>query len=437
MKKTLYIALCFYLLALTSFADNLLPNAQLQYEQCNMLLEETDTKNIKELWDNLCIFIQDESDRFSILAKEKNNFWLTIIDEDTLAFLKENYYRGEVIQIHIQGYNISPIQQLAFTWKNSYTTLDNGYTISFFNDSLLNTSEYSDLLEECSFISYNATCQNSQFWKIATQINRVIAPELFEKKVLLWSNMPQLTTEVNKIQKISQKIKNLKKNYASESQVLFTINYIWYRLDIYTHILKNRITDLQFQDFIKKNSIYYIDKKLLWDLYISQSDKYTFFYYKDKRINTLNNNTSHFEDSVVASDMQLSQDLEYLQKNIRDKYSAEYVQGTNNALILIKKKYLSNEKYLLFDSDSENLFEFYGEISSIKKWQKWWYMLLKNFNWRQLFILYDWKNIQKIIDYTQWYSIDKFELLIWKKVQIYYTLDDWSKSNEVIDISIY
>lgn len=77
-------------------------DAVLEYEQCNMMLDKTQIKNIQKLWKNICIFITDSSGMTTILAKNNNEYWISLIHENTLKFLKKNYYRWEKVNIKLE-----------------------------------------------------------------------------------------------------------------------------------------------------------------------------------------------------------------------------------------------------------------------------------------------------------------------------------------------
>ena len=99
---------------------------------------------------------------------------------------------------------------------------------------------------------------------------------------------------------------------------------------------------------------------------------------------------------MIKNDLKLSTDLDYLKQKIRDKYSAEYINNTNNRLILIKKSYYSKTKYLLFDTEIKEVFRFFWEVKKIKKTKEWYYMSLNDYKWNQTFILYNRRNILKL-----------------------------------------
>jgi len=424
-------------------------NGVLFYEQCNILLDMSDKKNIAKLGENLCIFIKkDNSDTFLILAKKKNNFSLELIDEETINYMKKNYYRGEKININILWDNKKIINLLKFNsnFLEKYNTIEKGYKIKFLEDNLL--ENFNILKKNCFFNSYFPLCKDNSKQKITEKIEKVFRWNVFNIEKLLNSNILNLKNEINKINKIKNKIKKINIYYTNKQKntdkkvysekIKFTINFLIYKLEIYNKILENRAWDLEFNSFLKKNKIYFIDKELVWNLYISQNNYFTFFYYWDKRINALKNSISHFDEDELNADLKIKQEnIEYLKQKIIEKYSAKFIEGTEKRLILITKKYLSKTKYLLFDTDNNKIFTFNWDIQKIEKGKKWYYMLVKKYNGEQFFILYDWKKLQIIVETKNKYNIPKFELLIWKKVKIYYYLDNWEKGIEEIDISKY
>jgi hypothetical protein len=73
-----------------AFANEKKPNWILFYEQCNILLDKSEKENIAELWDNLCVFIENKNTNFTtILAKKENNFSLELINSKVLDYLKK------------------------------------------------------------------------------------------------------------------------------------------------------------------------------------------------------------------------------------------------------------------------------------------------------------------------------------------------------------
>jgi hypothetical protein len=408
------------------------------YEQCNMLLDRTDVKTIQNLWENLCIFIEEEGKKI-VLTKNESDFGFNLIDEEIIEYLREKYYRWEKINITFSWEKIYLKNEFNI-WYNS--TLKN-YKIDFWGDVLLWETKYDILTQNCEFDSYFPTCKDNYKKDITEKIEKMLLWNIFNINKVLTSSSDELKIEIKKINIIKNKIEELDNYYSKNNKInyteniQFTITYLIYKLDIYNTLLENRIWDLDFNAFLKEKDIYYIDKQLVWDLYISQSNRFTFFYYWKTRINTLNTNLSHFEDSVVENDKKLSIDLDYLKQKIRDKYSAEYVENTNNKLIHIKKDYLTKTKYLLFDTQTKQIFTFNWNIKKVEKWKKWYYMLLENYDQNQFLILYNWKTVKIISETENKYSISNFELLVWKKVKINYIFKNWDKSSETIDISGY
>jgi hypothetical protein len=431
-----------------SFAEETKINWVLFYEQCNILLEKSDVENISKLWENLCIFIENKNSDFTtILAKNKNDFWFELINQETLDYLKNNYYRWEKINVYFSWYKKYIAQNLKFN-KNiikKYDTLTNNYKIKFFDDTILNN--YKILTQKCSFNSFYAKCNESKKQEIVEKITEILNLNKLSREKLLNSSYNQLILENNKIIKIKEKIKNLNKYYSQKEDkwkikysenIKFTINFLIYKLEIYNQILKNRISDLEFNDFLKENNIYFIDKKLIWDLYISQNNQFTFFYYKDKRINTLKNSLSHFDEDELKADPKISEkNIEYLKEKIRNKYSAEYIKNTDKKLILITKNYLSKQKYLLFDTQNNKIFNFYWKIKKVEKWKKWYYFLLENYKQEKYFTLYTWKILYIIIEPNKNFNLNNFELLERKRVKLFYSNSDKKENEKIIDVSEY
>ena len=454
LKKIILTLLVFCSIntSLTFADDGKKANWVLFYEQCNILLDKTDTKNIAELWENLCIFIKNNnSETYTILAKKKNNFSLELINKEILDYLKKNYYRWERINIILEWNKKEIAQKLNFDKKyfSKYDTLDSDYKIEFLEDNLLNTQEFWKILtKNCKFNSYFPTCSDNYKQNIIKKIEKILLQNLFNRDKLLSSSLKTLEIEKEKINIIKNKIKYLDKYYSEKQKnsdkiiysenIKFTINFLIYKLEIYSKILENRIWDLEFKDFLVKNKIYFIDKKLIWNLYISQNDQFTFFYYWNKRINTLKNSISHFDDDELELDKNLvEENIEYLKEKIREKYSAKYVKNTDKKLILITKKYLSKEKYLLFDTTNNKIFQFYWDIEKIEIWKKWYYILSKNYAWDIALSLYNWKTLQEIIEPSKNYKIYDFELLVWKKIKLFYSNKDNAKNESIVDISEY
>ena len=439
IKKILIFTLIFFSINNTFAIEN---KYTAFYEQCNILLDKSQEKNIAELWNNLCLFIKKQ-DKYLILSKQKNDFWLTLLNDKYINYLKKYYYRWEKINIKLSWREKIIENKLNFTiWK--YSTLNENYEINFLEDDLLNQEKYDILKKSCKFNSYISNCNDKIKNSLIKRIDLVFKWKKLNKEILLHSNLIKLQKELgkinfikNKILKIDQFYKKNKKDIYSDN-IKFTIFYIYYKLDIYSKILENRIWDLEFKNFLVKNNIYYIDKKLVWNLFISQNNEFTFFYYWKKRVNTLKNSLSLFDEEELKNDPKISlNNIEYLKEKIREKYSAKYIKNTNNRLILITKNYLSRKKYLLFDSIKEKVFKINWEIEQVEKWKKWYYFISKNYSWNQFFELYNWKNIQTILETKKKYIIKNFELLIWKKVQINYILDWNILENEIIDISEY
>ena len=201
--------------------------------------------------------------------------------------------------------------------------------------------------------------------------------------------------------------------------------------------MNNALEDLQFYAFLKDSDIYFKDKSLLPDLYISQTDQFTFFYYKDTRINTLNTDLSHFDASEISADEKLEEDKEYLKQEIRDKYSAEYIKGTNNELILITKTYSNFNKYLLFDVTTLKLHSLDWKIIQVEKWLKWYYFLTQNLADDQHLVLYDGKNNYNLLEEITGYVINSFELLSGWQIKILYTSEEGEELEEKISVEEY
>ncbi|MDQ7009906.1 MAG: hypothetical protein Q9M94_06450 [Candidatus Gracilibacteria bacterium] len=437
-KIILTLTIIFFTNIITVYADD--KKGVLFYEQCNMLLERSDVLNIQNLGENLCIVIQEKGTKEkSILTKKKSNFDYNLIKQEIIDYLREKYYRGERINITFSGEKIN----LKNSFNNLYNTTLTNYKINFLDDVLLGEEKYEMLTKDCVFDSYFPTCENNYKQNITEKIENMLLGNIFNINKILTSSLDELEKEINKINIIKNKIEELDNYYSKKDNInyteniKFTIKYLIYKLDIYNKVLENRILDLDFNKFLKEKDIYYIDKKLVGDLYISQSDYYTFFYYGKTRINTLNTNLSHFEESVINNDPKLSTDLDYLKKKIRDKYSAEYIKETDNKLILITKDYVSKTKYLLFDTTNKKIFEFFGKVVQIEKGKKGYYMLLENYNKNQFVVLYNGKALKKISETKNKYFISNFELLVGKKVKINYILKNGDKNNEIIDISGY
>jgi len=372
MKKILLITIILLNINLT-FADEKKANWILFYEQCNSLLEKTERQNIAKLWNNLCIFIETNNSEFTtILAKKENDFWLELIKPEILKYLKKNYYRWEKINIYHTGYRKNITQKLNFN-KNiikNYDSFISDYQIIFFEDVLL--SEFHILKKYCTFNSYHPKCSNKSKKEIIERVEELLENKLVNTNKLL--NYPKniLSIERNKINNIKNKIKALEKLYSKKAipsdntvyldNTLFIIKYLIYKFEIYDKIIGNRISDLNFLIFLKENNIYFIDKELIWDLFISQNNQFTFFYYENKRINTLKNSLSHFdEDELKADPKLLKKDSEYLKEKIRNKYSAKFIENTNKKLILITKTYLSRKKYLIFNTETYEIEEYKWE----------------------------------------------------------------------------
>jgi len=433
----------------TTFANNKNPNWILFYEQCNVLLDKSDKENISKLWTNLCIFIKNNnSDTTTILAKKENSFWLQLIDQKTINYLKLNYYRWEKINIYFSWYKKNITQKLNFNkdFIKNYDSFIQDYKIKFFDDILLD--KFMILKKSCDFTSFQANCKNSKKQEITEKIIKILNSNILNREKILNSSKNKLLLEKNKINKIKNKIIFLDKYYINKQKssekiiysenIKFTINFLIYKFEIYSKILENRISDLSFTTFLKENKIYFIDKKLIWDLYISQNEQFTFFYYKNKRVNTLKNSISHFDEDELEQDKKISQNnIEYLKKKIREKYSADFIKGTNEKLILITKKYLSKRKYLLFDTNNNKIFEFYWKVNKQEKWKKWYYFLLENYKWEKYFVLYTWKVLYIIIEPSEEFNIYNFELLEWKKVELFYSNNESKINKNIIDISEY
>ncbi len=420
-----------------SYASNT-ANWTLSYDQCNKFIDRESVDDIQNLWENMCVFIVWTNWDFIVLSKDANNYWFNLISEDLLKQLQSKYYRGENIQIYYQWFWIIKDTDLSFSITESTTisTLDNWYTIELLQDTeISDTDIYTHVKQQCDFVSYIASCSDISYNELIVRIDTVINTLLMKKDILLSSNATILKAEISKMQLITSKLSDLQFEYNAQEKLLFTIEYIIYKINVQSRIIQNQIDDVQFRSFLKKQSIYFKDKVLLWDLYISQSDQFTFFYYWPIRVNTLPTDTSHFEDNVIENDTNLLTDSTYLKKKIRDKYSATYVEISNNSLMLITKTYESYNKYLLFDTNTLKLHVLNWDIIQIDIWKKWYYMLTQNKKWEQNFVLYNWKSVQNILEQSDWYTINSFELLIWKKVKVFYTLDNWDTAEEIIDIS--
>ena len=347
-------------------------DAVLEYEQCNMMLDKTQIKNIQKLWKNICIFITDSSGMTTILAKNNNEYWISLIHENTLKFLKKNYYRWEKVNIKLEWTYKKITQNLQFKSTQKYNTLIWRYKIIFLWDSVLQKKNFILLQKFCTFSSFNIDrCTNKKYFTYMKKVEKTLSQKILKKNIILKSSYVILQKEIAKIQKISVKIRGLEEHYTDKYWILLVLKMIQYRMHIYTLVLNNRLGDLDFDSFLEENNIHYIDKVLVWDLYISQSQEYTYFYYKNHKINTLPNNTSHFDDEIISSDSQLINYSEYLQDKIREKYSAEYVKSTDEKIIFIRKKYSTREKYLLFDTENKKIFTFYWNIQTSWKKPNW------------------------------------------------------------------
>ena len=415
-------------------------NATLIYDQCSKFIHKNEVYNIQEFWENICAFVRTSGWDLFILTKQESKSWAILLTPPLLSELRGNYYRWEEIDIHLEWEPQALLNEINFTLKNiSYkaTTLKKWYTISLLSDSLLSNNRFSTITEFCTFKSYNPKCTNTQVSKIVNDVDTLLSDLVISKEVVLSWDSKLLTSEIQKLVIIAKKLNSLKWKYKTNKVLLFTLEYIIYKIEVNKTILNNALEDVAFYRFLKANDIYFKDKVILWDLYISQSDQFTFFYYNDKRVNTLKTDTSHFDELELAADPRLKSDIEYLKKKIREKYSADFIKESSQSLMFIKKTYTNTHKYLLFDTNTLILHTLDWDITQLQKWKKWYYFLTQNSNQDQTFVLYDWKKIQKIINETKWYKISWFELLSWGKVKLFYTIDNWEVTQEVIDISTY
>lgn len=265
---------------ITTFDDKEDSNGIIFYEQCNKILKKHNNhKNIQNFAENLCIFIiNNENKKVTILSKNKNVFWLELIDEKTLEYLKQKYYRGEKVNIYLSWTKKDLEQILSFDLEKynieKYDTLDTDYKIKFLDDNLLNDKKYNILNKKCEFNSYLPNCLEKHNKDIIKKIDDMFIWNIFNLKKLLKSSLDELKKEKLKINKINKKISkldyyfskkqdNLDETYYTDN-IQFTIMYLIYKLDIYNLLLDNRIWDLEFNMFLKENNIYYIDKKLIF-----------------------------------------------------------------------------------------------------------------------------------------------------------------------------